>query len=175
MRLRELTFPILIRYRNALEGGENAGLGRPTGRFNWAWAAAFEDGRFDDSEIIDAGGQAYRVEEIFFMGPTFWQWFLRRLGYLLVLPELRRSEVAPRVDMELEPTRNLTLEQFKTEFRALILAHPAWWKRVSSREEMEGIFSKAQSLADAIDEIGFLAPSDNMRYHGKSKKIVDMR
>lgn len=119
--------------------------------------------------------QQRRVEEIFFMGPTFWQWFLRRLGNLLVLPERNLSELAPQVDMRLEPTRKLTLEQFKTEFRTLILAHPAWWKRVASREEMEGIFSKAQSLAEAIDEIGFLAPSDNMLYRGKSKKIVDLR
>ncbi len=173
MRLRELSFPILICYPNELEGGRGAELHSPS-RFDFTFAAAYEDGRFDDVEIIDADGHAYIVQKIFFMRPTIWQMIRDRLGHLIILPRFDRREIV-RVDMELEPTRKLTLDQFKTEFRALILAHPSWWKRVANREEMEGIFSKAQSLAEAIDEIGLLAPSDNMVYRGKSKKIVDLR
>ncbi len=173
MRLRELNFPILICHPNELEGGRGARLHSPV-RFNWTLAEVYRNGSYDEVEIVDADGQAYRVKEIYFMRPTVWRRFLERLDNLLILPSLERREIV-RVDMELEPTRKLDLEQFRTEFRNLILAHPAWWKRFAGPTEMEQIFSSAESLAEAINEIGYLAPSYNMVYRGKSKKIVDLR
>ncbi len=174
MRLRELNFPILIRYANELQAGRPARLHRPGDRFDWTLALAYEDGRFDNAEIIDSNGQAYSVTTIFFMHPTIWQKILDRLGNLLILPPLEKREIV-RVDMELEPTRKLTFEKFKTEFKELILSHPAWWKRECPRAEMEALFSKAESFSDAFDEIGWLSPADNMIYRGKSEKIVDLR
>jgi hypothetical protein len=173
MRLRELKFPIAIRFPNELEGGRECDL-HGSARFDWTLAVAYQDGRFDNVEIIDCSGQAYRVEKIYFMRPTFRRWFLDRLGNLLILPRLDKREIV-RVDMELEETRKLDLEQFKVEFRELILSHPAWWKRRADRTKMEGIFLKSATLADAINEIGSLSPADNLIYRGKSEKIEDLR
>lgn len=173
MRLRELTFPIAIRYPNELEGGRNCFL-HSIARFNWTVADAYDDSRFENVEITDSTGHAYRVTKIFFMKPTFWNWFLNRLGHLLILPpsDWRRPI---DVDMELEETRTFTLEQFTQEYRELILAHPAWWKRYAKREDMERKFATATTFKEAINEIGSLSPSDNMVYRGKSNKIVDLR
>ena len=173
MRLRGLIFPILIRHPNELEGGRGAGL-HNLARFNWSAAEAYQDGRYDNVEIIDSTGHAYCVEKIFFMRPTLWRWFLDRLGHFLIFPPLYKWNIV-RVDMALIKTRTLTFDQFKEEFRELILAHPAWWKRYRSREEIEGIFRAADSIASAINEIGFLAPSDFMVYKGRSTKIFDLR
>jgi hypothetical protein len=173
MRLRELKFPIAIQYPNELEGGRHCGL-HNLARFNWSLAVAYQDGRFDNAEIIDSSGKAFGVEKVYFMRPTLWRFFIDRLGHFLILPRMDKREIV-RVDMELKKTRQLTLDQFKDECRKLIASHPAWWKRYSSADEIERMFIDAHTFPDAINEIGTFAPSDNMIYRGKSAKIVDLR
>lgn len=175
MRLRELKFPILIRYPNELQAGKAAGLSKPSGRFNFAWTVSFEDGSYDEAEVIDSEGQVYRIEKILFLRPTILERFMDRLGNLFIFNRYDPSEIA-NVDMELVPVRRLTLGQFKKEYLELILAHPSWWKRHASRSRVEKLFSEAKSFSEAFDEIGWwLTPSYNMVYRGKSKKIVDLR
>lgn len=173
MRLRELRYPIAIRHPNELQGGRNALL-HSSARFDWTVVAAFQDGSFDNVEITDTTGHAYRVMNIYSMKASFWSWFLYWLGNFLIVSRSDKWKII-RVDMELEHTRAFTLEQFKHEYRELILAHPAWWKRYSKREDMEKKFATATTFEEAINEIGTLSPSDNMIYRGKSNKIVDLR
>lgn len=176
MRLRELKFPILMRHRNELQAGRGALLdSNASRRFDWVWTTPFEDGRYDDAEIIDADGQAYRVEKIIFTRPTIWQYLIDRLGSFLVFGLKDLPEIA-NVDIELEPTRKLTLDQFKTEYLELILVHPNWWKRRASRSEVEALFSRSTSFSEAFDEIGWsFSPAENLVHRGKSQKIVDLR
>ena len=176
MRLRELKFPILMRHRNELQAGKGALLHQNASqRFDFIWTSPLEDGRYDDAEFIDSEGQAYRVEKIIFTRPTFWQLLIDRLGNFLVFGLKDLAEIA-NVDIELEPTRLLTLDQFKTEYLELILAHPNWWKRRASRSDVEALFSNATSFPEAFDKIGWwLSPAENLVHRGKSTKIVDLR
>ena len=176
MRLRELKFPILIRLRNELQAGRGAGLhSTASRRFDLIWTSSFEDGRYDDAEIIDSDGQAFCVRKILFFRLTIWQNFMYRFWHLFVFNLSDLCELT-NVDMELESTRKLTLDQFKTEYLELILAHPNWWKRRASRSEVEALFSKATSFSEAFDEIGWsFSPAENLVYRGKSTKIVDLR
>ncbi len=176
MRLRELKFPILIRLQIELQAGRGAGLHRTASeRFDLIWTSSFEDGRYDDAEIIDSDGQVYCVNKIFFMRLRIWQNFMYRFWNLFVF-NLSALRKLTNVDMELEPTRKLALHQFKTEYLELILAHPNWWKRWASRSEVEELFSEATSFSEAFDEIGWsFSPADNLVHRGKSQKIVDLR
>lgn len=80
-----------------------------------------------------------------------------------------------RVDTQLREIGRLSLDEFKTELRQIALAHPTWWNRHSSEEEIRGLFDGCSTFAKAIDDIGVLDPPGKERLPGHSDIIVDLR
>lgn len=173
MRLRELAFPIAVLRPNSLMGGRNAGL-KTKNRYNFNIAQYYTDGAYDEARIFDSEGREFRVSKIIFDRACFVYYALERLDYLLIFKNPDPTDMV-RVDMELELVRNLSLEQFCTELTQIALDHPNWWKRHSTRDEIEQMFKGTKTFAEAIDEIGVLDPPGKEKLPGKSTKVVDLR
>lgn len=173
MNLRELSFPIAVLRPTSLIGGANAGLASPS-RFNFNSAKFFLDGGYDDAVIFDSEGREFDIAKIFFMRPSWYSYFLKRLDYLIIFRDPDPADMV-RIDMELILTRHLSLNQFCSELTQIALSHPSWWTRHSKREEIEQMFTGIKTFAQAIDQIGVLDPPGKEKLPGKSTKVVDLR
>ncbi len=186
MRLRELKYPIAVLQPNCLMGGKNADLARRR-RFDVNLADYLRRGGYDDALIYDADGNEYEVETIELHPLELHS----RIGIWLELPLemlamaigkfLRRKYQPPDwsdlawVDMILKRRRQLSFDEFRNELRNVALAHPEWWRRHSTKAEIEDLFKECKTFAEAIHEIGVLDPSGKEKLPGKSSKVVDLR
>ncbi len=173
MQLRELTFPIAVSRPSSLIGGRNAGLHKRS-KFDFSVAEYFLKGGYDNAKIYDARGKEFEVVSIEFRQPNWVYYFLQRADNFFIFPIKDKTDMV-RVDMVLQQTRELSLNQFCNEFRKVALEHPTWWKRHSSHAEIEQMFSSCTTFAQAINDIGVLDPTGREKLPGKSTLVVDLR
>lgn len=173
MRLRQIEFPIAILRPNSLMGGRNAGL-HTVRRFSFNIADYYLKGGYDAVTIYDSLGREFAINRIEMRKPHWVHYFLQRADNLFIFPINDKTDMVS-IDMVLTETRQLSLEHFCNELRDLALENPAWWKRHSSRSEIEGMFLNCQNIAEAIEQIGVLDPPGREKLLGQSTKVVDLR
>lgn len=174
MRLHELEFPIAILFHDGIYGGRHGRLSNRLRSFSFAHDEEFLNGLFDDAIIYNSSGRRMEILSIELTQTDWWRRMIRRADFFFIFPDRAKGRFA-KVDMELKETGLLSLAEFKDEIKNIVLAHPQWWKRHSSKSEIQSMFDGCGTFKDAFDDIGYLEAYPEMQSKGVSKLAVDLR
>ena len=166
MRLRELTFPILVLHTASVEGDT---FGRSARTWNYVIAEYFTGGGYDDAIIIDATGNRYTINKIYLKKPSI----ISRItsGLLVDLEGMSAADV----DMELKLSGKMSVDDVQREVVNIARAHPEILFDDLSVEWLENMYSSCSSVEEAIRETPTLMSNQSRLPDGKSDKVIDLR